>query len=83
MFKKISLFFTKKNFYQQVILKKEIENFLKKQKIEDQTEIKPIKNKIKIFCKDPATFHFLKLKERNFKKILKNFPSFEVLISLH
>ncbi len=83
MFKRISLFLNKKNFYQQIVLKKEIENFIKEQKIENQTEIKPIRNKIKIFCKDPATFHFLKLKEKNFKKILKNFPSFEISISLY
>ena len=83
MFKKISSLVSKKNFYQQVILKKEIESFLKSEKIENQVEIKLLNYQIKIFCKNPTTFHFLKLKEKNLKKILENFPSFKISIFFH
>jgi len=83
MFEKISSLVSKKNFYQQVILKKEIESFLKSEKIENQVEIKLLNYQIKIFCKNPTTFHFLKLKEKNLKKILENFPSFKISIFFH
>ena len=83
MFEKISSLVSKKNFYQQLILKKEIESFLKSEKIENQVEIKLLNYQIKIFCKNPTTFHFLKLKEKNLKKILENFPSFKISIFFH
>jgi len=84
MFEKFSLIFKKRKTFSQLnqrnLLKKEIERFLEKEKIKDQVEIKVKGNLIKIFCKNPAVFHFLKLKEKDFQRILKNFKSFKILI---
>lgn len=83
MLEKVEALIKKKNFYPKTVLKKEIESYLKNQKIESQVEIKIFGNHLKLCCKTPVAFHFLKLKEKEIEKILEKFPSFKFSIIFH
>jgi len=83
MLEKVEALIRKKDFYPKAALKKEIESYLKNQKIESQVEIKIFGNHLKLCCKNPVVFHFLKLKEKEIEKILEKFPSFKFSIIFH